>query len=91
MCWKGQTPVLRRPMIVEGRLKKALIMDDGFKVIVDDRAQTSELYDLKTDPGELRNLYDGPDSPGANRVETLRLFFDAHTIKRPGYTIPYRP
>jgi hypothetical protein len=88
---RGQNPVLTRPILAESRLKKSLVMDDGFKVIVDDHVYTTEVYNLNVDPQETRNLYDGPGSPDASRVELLRLFFDAHMIRRPGYVIPYRP
>ncbi|MBK9259872.1 MAG: sulfatase [Polyangiaceae bacterium] len=88
---RGQSPVLNRPIVAETRLKKSLVTNDGFKIIVDDVSHTTEVYNLKTDPRELNNLYDGPGSPDAQRVELLRLFFDTHRIRRPGYVIPYRP
>lgn len=88
---RGQNPKLNRPIIAETRLKKSLVMDDNYKVIVDDRLHTAEVYNLNADPNEMRNLYDGPGSPDAPRVDLLRFFFDIHTIRRPGYTIPYRP
>ena len=88
---RGQTPKLNRPILAETRLKKSLVMDDGYKVIIDDRSHTTEVYNLNADPNETRNLYDGPGSPDASRVDLLRFFFDIHTIRRPGYVIPYRP
>lgn len=89
--FRGQNPTLTRPIIAETRLKKSLVMDDGYKIIIDDRSHTTEVYNLTTDPLEQRNLYDGPGSPEASRVELLQLFFDVHKIRKPGYVIPYRP
>ncbi|MCA9561750.1 MAG: sulfatase, partial [Myxococcales bacterium] len=87
---KGGAPDLTRPIIAEGRLKKALITPDGLKVIRDDRAHTLEIYDLKSDPDESDNLA-GADHPGADAaVRRLRRFFKVHTLKKPGYTPPFR-
>ena len=95
----GQTlvPFLRgepyqptRPFIAEGRLKRAMILQDGTKIIEDTRQNVLELYDLNTDPGEAHNLVND-----AERLETplntLLRFFEVHRIRRPGYEIPYRP
>jgi arylsulfatase A-like enzyme len=88
---RGRTMKFSRPLLAEGRLKKALYYADGYKLIVDDRNHTLELYDLKSDPQELANLIDHPDSHGAERLEELREFFRDYQIRRPGYQIPYRP
>ncbi|UQA60341.1 sulfatase-like hydrolase/transferase [Polyangium aurulentum] len=86
---RGQSPELHRPIVAEGRLKQSLVLPDGMKVIADNRARTIELYDLKTDPGETKNLADD-----AERLERplglLRQFFTAHKNERPGYKVPYR-
>ncbi len=87
---KGEAPELTRPIIAEGRLKKTLITPEGLKVIRDDRAHTLEIYDLKADPDESRNLV-GTEHPGIDdAVRRLRRFFKVHTLKRPGYTPPFR-
>lgn len=87
---KGEAPRLTRPIIAEGRLKKALITDAGLKVIRDDRAHTLEVYDLKSDPDEQENLADA-DHPGVDAaVRRLRRFFKVHTLKKAGYTPPFR-
>jgi arylsulfatase A-like enzyme len=87
---EGVEPKLTRPIVAEGRLKKVMIFPDERKVIVDDRHNTSELYDLRRDPGELENLIDA--SPRASeRVQVLRAFFEVHEIQREGYQVPYRP
>lgn len=88
---RGERPKLTRPIAAEGRLKKALIFPDGMKAIVDDRHGTSEVYNLKADPGETSNLVDADDPRAAERISALRSFFGAHKIRRAGYTPPFRP
>jgi len=86
----GQDRKLTRPIVAEGRLKRAMVLPDGLKIILDDRNRTPEIYDLKQDPGELRNLADDPQL-SARPKAMLERFFKAHRIKREGYKIPYRP
>lgn len=86
---RGERPSLSRPIVAEGRLKRAMVFPDGMKVITDDRRGTIEAYDLRSDPKEERNLYE-EGSKVEGHVALLRAFFDAHSIKRPGYKIPYR-
>lgn len=87
---RGAEPRLTRPIIAEGRLKKAMVFPDGQKVIVDDRHKTSEVYDLRRDAGELENLLDA-SSRASERVQVLRVFFGIHEIQREGYQVPFRP
>ncbi len=87
---RGRTPELTRPIVAEGRLKKAMVFPDGHKVIVDDRHHVAEVYDLDTDPGELHNLLDSEDAEAWKYVGLLRKFFGAHTLWRIGYRAPYR-
>lgn len=87
----GGSRTFSRPILAEGRLKKALIFPDGIKVIVDDRHHTAEVYDLSRDPAEAVNLLDAGDKEASQRIGTLRAFFDAHQIQKPGYEIPFRP
>jgi arylsulfatase A-like enzyme len=88
---RGKDPELTRPILAEGRLKKALIFPDGVKAIVDDRHNTAEVYDLVADPKELTNLLDAGDAGASDRVQVLRHFFEVHRIQREGYTVPFRP
>ena len=78
-----------RPIVAEGRLKKSLLFDDLTKVIVDDALYTREAYDTASDPAEARNLIT-IDRSMDFRIRLLRAFFDAHTIRRPGYRPPMR-
>lgn len=86
---RGDKPKLTRPLFAEARLKQALILPDGHKVIVDNRLHTVELYDLNTDPGEITSLADDEErlSPP---LSLLQQFFQVHTNRTPGYTPPYR-
>jgi arylsulfatase A-like enzyme len=87
----GHGAPLTRPLCAEGRLRRALWMPDGMKVIEDLRRATVEAYDVTRDPEELHDLFDSdPDRAGA-ALATLRAFFAAHAVKRPGYRPPYKP
>jgi arylsulfatase A-like enzyme len=86
---RGERVTLTRPIVAEGRLKRAMIFPDGYKVIADDRSGVVEAYDLRKDPGELHNRC-GEDPEADRRIDVLRAFFAAHTIRRTGYKVPYR-
>ena len=88
---RGENPKLSRPIAAETRLKKALIFPDGMKAIVDDRHGTAEVYNLKSDPGELINLLDAEDPRAAERIRAVKTFFEVHQLPRPGYVVPFRP
>jgi hypothetical protein len=78
-----------RPIVAETGLKQSMTFDDGYKVIRDLRRATLELYDLKTDPGELTNLSDQIDTEHDEHVLLLRGFFQVHTYRENGYRVPY--
>ncbi|MDI3286146.1 sulfatase [Polyangium sp. 15x6] len=86
---RGESPTLTRPILAETRMKRALVLRDGTKIIVDDRSHTVEVFDLASDPGETQSLADDPA-----RLHTplshLRRFLATHTLKREGYVPPYR-
>lgn len=86
---RGERPELTRPIVAEARLKHAMVLPDGFKVIHDTRNQAVELFDLGHDAVEENNLWDD-QGPATERLRVLRTFFDVHTLKRAGYKVPYR-
>ena len=89
---RGQDVKLDRPIAADsGWRMQSILFEDGTKAIVDLQRQTQEVYDLGTDPGETHNLVDDPDSHADEYLDRLHLFFEAHTLQRPGgYTPPAR-
>jgi arylsulfatase A-like enzyme len=87
----GGDVVLGRPLLAEGRLRRAITMPDGLKVIDDPRRQVVEVYDLAADPGETRNLFDVDPARADPALAALRAFFEVHTLKRDGYRPPFEP
>lgn len=86
---RGENPKLTRPILAEARLKQALVLPDGYKVIVDNRLNTVELYDLRSDPNELNSLAEDEELL-SRPLSLLRQFYDVHRNKTPGYSPPYR-
>lgn len=87
---RGETPELTRPIVAETRLKQSMVLPNGIKLVRDQREQTFEIYDLAADPEELENLYDDMGPDGDALMKKLEDFFDAHRIRRKGYTVPFR-
>jgi hypothetical protein len=80
-----------RPLAADsGRRIQALVFPDGVKAIRDLTHHTSEVYDLRRDPGELENLADREDFPAPRYAAALDEFFAAHTLERPGWEPPWR-
>jgi arylsulfatase A-like enzyme len=86
---RGENPKLTRPILAEARLKQALILPDGMKVILDNHLNTVELYDLRRDPGELDSLAEDEEML-SRPLSLLQQFFEVHRNRTPGYTPPYR-
>ena len=87
---RGEAPALTRPILADSsRMMRALVFPDGFKIIHDRRRGTVELYDLNDDPREPHDLFDESGAAGDARLQTLRRFFRAHSLKRPSYRVPY--
>jgi arylsulfatase A-like enzyme len=86
----GRDAPLDRPLLAEGRLRRALYAGD-LKVIEDPRRKLVEAYDLERDPGELDDLFDTDPARATPALAALRAFFAVHAVKKPGYTPPYKP
>ena len=90
----GRDAPLDRPLLAEGRLRRALYTTDGLKVIADERRKTVEVYDVDHDPGETVNLFDRDHDDRARSdraLGSLLAFFATHTRRAPGYSPPYKP
>ena len=87
---RGEARELDRPILAEGRLRRALYVGK-FKVIEDLRRKVVEAYDLEADPGETRNLAPNRDPRVAGAFAALRAFFEAHAARAPGYRPPFKP
>ena len=87
---KGIDEELDRPLLAEGRLRRAIYYD-GLKVIEDDRRKVVQVFDLRADPGELENLFDVDRARTEPAVTALRAFFGVHAVQRPGYDPPFKP
>jgi arylsulfatase A-like enzyme len=86
----GLEAELERPIVAEGRLRRAIVVGD-LKVIEDLRRKTIEAYDLAADPGELRSFADSDPSRAAPLVTALDRLFDANRCPWPGYEPVYKP
>ncbi len=88
--------VLERPLLAEGRMRRAHIAADGSKVILDLRRKTVEAYDLSADPGELEDVWDrAPGDPARERARlaaaALVAYYAAREARAPGYAPVYKP
>jgi len=86
----GRDVRLERPVLAEGRLRRALYWG-GLKVIDDPRRKVVEVFDLERDPREKRNLFDVDHTRSRPALAALRRFFDVSHAHVPGYEPPYRP
>lgn len=88
---RGESFHPTRPVVIDSsRWQQAMLFDDGFKVIVDGRLGTVELYDLPADPREQHDLAAERATLANERAARLRRFFSAHALSRPGYEKPWR-
>jgi arylsulfatase A-like enzyme len=87
----GRHELLTRPLLAEGRLSRSYTQVDGLKVIDDPRRKVVEVYDLATDPGETRNLFDSDPARADPPLAFLRAFYAAHALRADGYEPPYKP
>jgi arylsulfatase A-like enzyme len=63
--------------------KYMIITQDGFKLIYNRDHYSFELFDLKNDPSEVRNLYDRMPEKAAGLRKRLGRFIDVVTVGRP--------
>ncbi|HEY9231540.1 MAG TPA: sulfatase/phosphatase domain-containing protein, partial [Blastocatellia bacterium] len=63
--------------------KYMVVTQDGFKLIYDRDYYAFELFDLKNDPGELRNLYDAQAERAAQMRALLGRYVDVVQASRP--------
>lgn len=88
---RGHLEALPRPIFLEGRLRQAMYTPDGIKVIEDTVRRITEVYDLKADPGELRNIFDLEPDRAHPAVAEMRAFFQQKTLIAEGYDPPFKP
>ena len=78
------SPFVRPEQSVDPEQKKYMIItQDGFKLIYNRDWYSFELYDLKNDPSEVRNLYDRALETAAKLKNRLGRFVDVVTVRRP--------
>ncbi len=78
------SPFVRPEQNVDPELKKYMVItQDGFKLIYNRDYYTFELFDLKNDPSETRNLYDRTPERAADMKKLLGRFIDVLTVSRP--------
>jgi arylsulfatase A-like enzyme len=80
---RGERVVFGRPVVAESdRGHRAMVFNDGIKLIADDKLHTLELFDLRRDPGEVENLADARHELANQRRALLDAFCDAHRLPR---------
>jgi len=78
------SPFIRPEQQVDPELKKYMVItQDGFKLIYNRDYYNFELFDLKSDPSEFRNLYDRLPERAAEMKKRLGRFIDVVTVSRP--------
>jgi len=78
------SPFVRPDQNVDPEQKKYMIItQDGFKLIYNRDWYSFELYDLKNDPSEVRNLFDRALETAAELKNRLGRFIDVVTVGRP--------
>ncbi len=84
---RGESPTLTRPIVAEARLIQTMVFPDGMKAIRDLQQGTTEVYNLKKDKKERRDL---SDSAKGRYLRVLEGFFAVHTLPQYGLHAPYR-
>jgi arylsulfatase A-like enzyme len=84
----GKNFEFSRPIAADSRLKRSIVFPGGWKVIHNERLDATEVYNLKRDPKELKNLHPLPELE--DEVVLLHAFFEQHRLRKDGYEPPYR-
>jgi len=81
--FRGETAKLERPIAMDdSRIRLRSLIVGQYKVIDDKKKRVVEIYDLLTDPDELKNLYGAMAAGEDERLLGItRAFFAAHDIK----------
>ena len=78
--WYGRRPALRDHVVVENRHEPTTVhvktyVEDRYKLTVYYRRDYGELFDLRSDPGEVDNLWDAPEARELKHELIRRLLF----------------
>jgi len=85
--WRNAAPAARDHVLVENRhqptrLHLRTYIDSRYKITVYRGADYGEMFDLETDPGETRNLWDDPASSSL-KTQLLHRFVQAEISREP--------
>jgi arylsulfatase A-like enzyme len=79
-----QSPYLGPDKAVDPETRKFMVVaQDGYKLIYNRNYYNFELYNLKEDPKETRNLFDRMPEKAAEMRQLLGRFIDIVGVKRP--------
>lgn len=79
-----ESPLLGPEAVVQPETHKFMVVtQDGFKLIYNRNYYNFELYNLKDDPQEQRNLFDRMPEKAAEMKQLLGRFVDIVMVKRP--------
>jgi len=83
-AYKQETPYVKPWQAVHPESRKyGVISQDGFKLIYNRNINSFELYDLKNDAGEFRNIYDSNLEKAEELKRLLFRFIDVVQVSRP--------
>ena len=78
----GKVEKTHRPIFMERPTEQAVLFHDGIKVMLRQKPDVEEIYDLRSDPNELDNLRDALGAEGDRRVALARAYAKAHAGTR---------
>jgi len=74
----GERAAAGRPVFMERRRERVLLFADGIKVLLREKPWTEEVYDLRRDPGEEKDLRESMGAEGDRRAGLARAYAKAH-------------